>query len=340
MDEFSRRFARQTRFAPLGEAGQARLQSSRVLIVGCGALGGALAQSLHRSGVGELVLVDRDLVEESNLPRQVLFDAVHAQEAWPKVRAAAASLERGGGPTRIVTHAVHVDAENLPELAEGADLVLDGTDNLETRYLINDWCVRERKPWIYGGVVGSSGMVLAIQPENGPCLRCVFPQAAPAGSLETCESAGVLQPAVALVAAWQASLALHCLAGSPGLPQALMEFDVWQGRTRSLQVARDPDCPCCVRREFVHLESPVPHRAVRLCGRNTVQVRGSRGSTDLVRLEQQLRGVASSLVRNELLLRFATSEARITIFPDGRALIEGTEDIGRALALYDRYIAR
>lgn len=340
MSDFSRRFLRQERFAPLGAAGQARLGDSRVLLIGCGALGGALATSLVRSGVGAIRIVDRDLVEESNLPRQVLFDEQHAREHWPKVRAAAASLARIGGPTRIETQAVHVDAENLGDLAEDADLVLDGTDNLETRYLVNDYCVRERIPWVYGGVVGSGGMALAVLPGSGPCLRCVFPAPAPAGSLETCETAGVIQPAVALVAAMQAGMALRILSGQ-GLPAArLVELDAWEPRARTLQLARDPDCPACARAEFPFLESATPHRALRLCGRNTVQVRGSRGAMDLAVLEAQLRPIARSVLRNELLLRAEFEEARLTIFPDGRALVEGTEDIGRALALYDRYIAR
>jgi adenylyltransferase/sulfurtransferase len=340
MSEQSRRFLRQTRFAPLGAAGQARLEQSRVLLVGCGALGGALAMSLVRSGVGELVLVDRDLVEESNLPRQILFDEQHARESWPKVRAAAHTLARIGGPTRIESRALHLDADNLDELAQGVQLVLDGTDNLETRYLINDWCVRAGVPWVYGGVVGSGGMVLPVQPGSGPCLRCVFPKPPPAASLDTCETAGVLQPAVAMVAALQAGIALRLLCGAGAPAARLVELDVWEPRVRSLQLARDLDCPCCVRREFSMLEEAGEHRALRLCGRNTVQVRGSRGATDLTALEAQLKPIARSLVRNELLLRAEFEETRLTVFPDGRALVEGTEDIGRALALYDRYIAR
>lgn len=340
MEPSSRRFERQTRFAPLGRAGQERLESARVLIVGCGALGGALAQSLSRSGVGELVLVDRDLVEESNLPRQVLFDENHAREATPKVLAAAQTLSRIGGPTRLVTHAVHFDEQNAEELAEGCALVLDGTDNLATRYLVNDLCVASARPWIYAGVVGAGGLVLPVLPGRGPCLRCLFPEPAPAGTLETCESAGVLQPAVALVAALEAGLALRILAADANLVPELFELDAWEPRLRTLSVTRDPECPCCARGEFPFLEDAAPHRAVRLCGRNTVQVRGARGGTDLARVEHALAGVARSVQRNELLLRFEVEEGRITLFPDGRALVEGTEDVGRALALYDRYVGR
>ena len=340
MVESSRRFERQTRFAPLGKQGQQRLSDARVLLVGCGALGGALAQSLVRSGVGELVLVDRDLVEETNLPRQVLFDERHARESTPKVLAAAETLARIGGPTQVETHAVHFDEQNAEELAEDCDLVLDGTDNLATRYLVNDLCVESGRPWVYGGVVGSGGLVMAILPGKGPCLRCLFPEPAPQGSLETCETAGVLQPAVALVAALQAGLALRIL-GGPELAEAkLFELDVWEPRTRALTVGRDPNCPCCGKREFPFLHDAEPHRAVRLCGRNTVQVRGARGRTDLDQVARSLAGVARSVQQNELLLRFEVDEGRITLFPDGRALVEGTEDVGRALALYDRYLGR
>jgi len=340
MSDPARRFERQTRFAPLGKQGQQRLADARVLLVGCGALGGSLAQSLVRSGVGELVLVDRDVVEETNLPRQVLFDERHAREATPKVLAASETLARIGGPTRLETHATHFDEQNAEELAEDADLVLDGTDNLATRYLVNDLCVESGTPWIYAGVVGSGGLVLPVLPGRGPCLRCLFPEPAPQGSLETCESAGVLQPAVALVAALQAGLALRILAG-PGLEAVqLFELDAWEPRTRALSVERDPACPCCGKREFPFLHEAEPHRAVRLCGRNTVQVRGARGRTDLDLLARSLAGVARGLQRNELLLRFEVDEGRFTVFPDDHALVESTEDVGRALALYDRYLGR
>ena len=338
MGDFIRRFERQTRFAPLGRKGQARLEEARVLLVGCGALGGALAQSLARSGVGELVLGDRDLVEESNLPRQVLFDERHARESTLKVEAARETLARIGGPTRIETHALHLDEQNVEELAQDADLVLDGTDNLSTRYLLNDLCVERGVPWVYAGVLASGGLVLPVLPGRGPCLRCLFPEPAPSASLETCETAGVLQPAVALVAALQAGLALRILVEPEELVPELFELDAWEPRVRSLRLARDPECPCCARREFPFLHDAAPHRAVRLCGRNTVQVRGARRATDLPRLARALAGIASSIRQNELLLKFEVEENRFTVFPDGRALIEGTEDVGRALALYDRYV--
>ncbi|MCB9915432.1 MAG: ThiF family adenylyltransferase [Planctomycetes bacterium] len=336
-----RRFDRQVRFAPLGERGQQALEGSRVLLVGCGALGGVLAQALVRAGVGELVLVDRDVVEETNLPRQVLFDAAHAARGELKVVAACETLARVGGPTRLEPHAQHLDADNLEELAEGCDLVLDGTDNLGTRYLVNDWCVEQGVPWIYGGVVGSGGLVLPVLPGRGPCLRCLFDAPPPTGTLATCDTAGVLLPAVGAVASLQAGLALRLLGGAPDaapLVPALYELDVWTGEVRRLVLSRLEECACCGKREFPWLHAPLGRRATILCGRNTVQVRGNGSSPDLDRLGERLAGVARDLRRAGPILRFRVDEHVVTVFHDGRALIEGTDDVDRALAVYDRYV--
>lgn len=338
LSAFDKRFERQTRFGPLGRAGQARLESARVLVVGCGALGGALAQSLTRSGVGRLVIVDRDIVEESNLPRQVLFEERHAQARVEKAVAARETLARIGGPTVVEALVEHVDADNVERLVAGATLVVDGTDNLETRYLLNDVCVEQKLPWVYGGVVGSGGLVMPILPGTGPCLACLFPEPPPAGVLPTCETAGVLQPAVALVAALQAGLALRILAGTEPLTPKLYELDAWDGHLRELSVGRDPNCRCCAHGEFRFLHEPVTRRATSLCGRNTVQVRGTRVKPDLARLSTALAGVARDVRRQGAILRFTVDDERYTVFADGRALIEGTDDLERALALYDRYI--
>lgn len=332
------RFERQTRFAPLAVAGQERLARSSVLVVGCGALGGALAQSLVRSGVGRLVLVDRDVVELSNLPRQVLFDERHAFDQAPKVEAARETLARIGGPTRIEVHAEHVDADNIGELAQGCELLLDGTDNLSTRYLMNDFAVERGVPWIYAGVVAAHGLALAVRPGIGPCLRCLFPEPAPPGTLATCDTAGVLQPAVAAIAAVQAGLALRLLVEPEALAPRLIEIDVWNGEVRALSVERDPRCACCAQRQFPYLHERDPQRAVLLCGRNTVQVRGARAQPDLSSVAQRLDGVAQNLRRDGALLRFDVGRQRFTLFSDGRALIEGTDDVGQALALYDRFV--
>ena len=332
------RFDRQVRFAELGSEGQARLQEARVLLVGCGALGGFLAQHLARAGVGTLVLVDRDVVELSNLPRQVLFDERHAREGTPKVLACAETLARAGGPTRLETHATHLDADNLPTLAKDCDLILDGTDNLGTRYLLNDYSVRQRVPWIYAGVVGAAGLVMPILPGRGPCLRCVFRDPPPPGTLATCDTAGVISPAVGLIASMQAGLALRLLSGAPDPEVALLELDAWNGEVRRIRTRPDPDCPACGQGRFPWLDEPRAQRAVTLCGRNTVQVRGQGGNLDLDSLSEKLQGVASNVRRAGPILRFCVEEHQLTLFPDGRALVEGTEDTDRALALVDRYV--
>jgi adenylyltransferase/sulfurtransferase len=308
-----------------------------VLLVGCGALGGILAQTLTRAGVGELVLVDRDLVEETNLPRQVLFEDRHAEEGTLKVEAAAESLARIGGPTRLVPHATHLDADNIEDLAEGAALVLDGTDNLSTRYLINDYCVSSNVPWIYGGVVGAGGLVLAVLPGRGACLRCIFREPPPPGTLPTCDTAGVVLPAVGAVASMQAGLALRILAADEPEP-ALIELDVWNGDVRRVRAPRAKDCPCCGQRKFPYLDEETSRQAVVFCGRNTVQVRGRGPCPDLDGLARSIEGVATDIRRSGPLLRFDVDDLRLTLFPDGRALVEGTDDADRALAAFDRYV--
>ncbi|MEM9800622.1 MAG: ThiF family adenylyltransferase [Planctomycetota bacterium] len=334
------RFARQTRFAALGPKGQERLGEARVLVVGCGALGGVLAQWLARAGVGELVLVDRDVVEDSNLPRQVLFTERHAQEGVPKALASAESLAAIGGPTRVLPHAAHLDADLLLELGAGVDLVLDGTDNMATRYLVNDFAVREGIPWIYGGVVSSGGLVMPVLPDAGPCLRCVFPDPPPAGVLPTCESAGVIGPAVGAIASVQAGLALRILAGGEPVVPALVEIDVWAPSTRQLSVSRAPSCPCCGDRTFEFLEGAPETEAVTLCGRNTVQVlpRASGAPPSLDAIAAQLDRADVECLRSGPFLRFGADDHRFTLFPDGRCLVEGTEDTERALALVARWI--
>jgi adenylyltransferase/sulfurtransferase len=336
-----RRFERQVRFAPLGAAGQARLEASSVLVVGCGALGGALAQSLVRSGVGRVRVVDRDIVEETNLPRQVLFEPAHLGR--PKVEAALETLARIGGPSVVDGRALHVDTDTLPELARDVELVLDGTDNLSTRYLINDYAVERGIPWVYGGVVGGAGLVLPVLPGVGACLRCIFPEPAPPGALPTCDTAGVLQPAVAAIAALQAACALRLLSTPreerDRVPLRLVELDVWNLESHSLSAARDPDCPCCARREFPWLDAPAGAGAVSLCGRNTVQVRPQLAARpDLAEIARRLDGVVDELALHGGLLVFRSDGVRFTVFPDGRALLEGTSEIERARALYDRVL--
>ncbi|MCK6444806.1 MAG: ThiF family adenylyltransferase [Planctomycetes bacterium] len=343
-DGSARRFDRQQRFVGIGHDGQARLSAAQVLVVGCGALGGSLAQQLVRIGVGRLVLVDRDVVEWTNLPRQVLFTEAHAGAGAPKALAAAESLAAIGGPTRIDARSAHVDGDNLDELARGADLVLDGTDNLATRYLLNDWCVKHSVPWIYAGVVGASGLVLPVLPGRGACLACLFPEPPPAEHLPTCDTAGVVLPAVQAVTALQAGLAMRWLAsddaGRAAFEPWLVEVDAWRAEQRRVRATRDPECRTCVRREFRHLELGGERAAVVLCGRNTVQIRPARRAErlDFERVLANVGNSAKALERRASFARFDVEGFRVTLFADGRALIEGTDDPGRARAVYDRWI--
>lgn len=332
------RFDRQVRFHALGPQGQARLQAARVLLVGSGALGGVLAQSLVRAGVGQLVITDRDVVEESNLPRQVLFEDRHAQAATPKAVAAAETLARIGGPTQIEAHAVHVEATNLDELASGCDLVLDGTDNLTTRYLVNDWAVKSGTPWIYGGVVSSGGLVLPILPGRTACLRCVFPDPPPPGSLPTCDTAGVILPAVGAIASLQAGAAMRILSGDTDFVPKLMQLDVWTGAMLTLEAPKRPDCPACGQRTFAFLDAPSAREPIVFCGRNAVQVSASSRKPDLAQIAAHLEPLADEVQNLGVMLRAKVEGTTLTLFPDGRALIEGTTEIDRARALYDRYL--
>ena len=334
------RFARQTRFAPLGEEGQTALANARVLIVGCGALGGASAQWLVRAGVGYVTLVDRDIVEVTNLPRQALFSEHHATVGAPKAHAARETLRTVGGPTEIEAHALHLDAGVLTELGRDAHVIVDGTDNMRTRYLVNDYCVKRGIPWIYGGVVSGGGLVLAVLPGTGPCLRCVFRDPPAPGTLPTCDTAGVIGPAVGAIASMQAGLALRILGGREALEPGLIEIDVWSGEVRKLGVPRDPNCPTCGAHEFPFLDEADASDAVSLCGRNTVQVLPGRGAArpDPAALAAQLEEIGVDAHQIGPLLRFTADGHRFTLFPDGRTLVEGTEDTGRAMALVARFV--
>lgn len=337
------RFARQIGFAPLGAAGQVRLERARVLLVGCGATGGILAQALVRAGVGHLTLVDRDVVERSNLPRQVLFEEQHAAAGTPKALAAAETLARSGGPTRVEPVVAHVDGGNVASLAADAELVLDGTDNLPTRYLLNDLCVSRGLPWVYAGVVGGAGLVLPVLPGAGPCLRCLFPEAPPPGTLPTCDTAGVLLPAVGAVGMLAAGLALRILAAADPTDRPrprLLELDVWNGTTRALEAGADPDCPACGQGLFPFLEAGRSRTAATLCGRQTVQLPAGDRDLDLDGLAQRLAPLAQDLLSNPVFVRARVDELTLTVFRDGRALVEGTEDPDRAQALFDRLVGR
>ena len=333
------RYSRQERFAPVGKDGQRRIRESRVVIAGCGALGTAQAELLARAGVGFIRLVDRDYVEWSNLQRQLLFDEAGAAEGLPKAVAAARRLRAVNSGVAVEPAVADLTAANAEDLLGDAALILDGTDNFETRYLLNDFAVSARLPWIYGAAVGSYGIRMTVIPGRTACFRCVYPEP-PEGVQPTCETAGVLGPVTVTVAALQAGEALRILSGHGDEVQGgIATVDVWSGSVRQVSPpARDPVCPCCVQRRFTYLEGR--RRApVSLCGRNAVQIHERSRPVDLAELARQLKPVAVGDVRyNEFALRAAVEDCELTVFPDGRAIVKGTTDVGVARSLYARYL--
>jgi len=339
-----RRYSRQVLFAPLGEEGQRKLHDCRVLLVGCGALGSVLANTLVRAGLGFLRLADRDVVELDNLHRQVLFDEDDVKGSLPKAKAARRKLERINSVITVEAVVDDVNHANIGELADGMDLILDGTDNFETRFLINDLAVKTRRPWIYGACVGATGLSLPILPFETACLRCLFEEAPPPEMNATCETAGILGPVVSMVASHQAMEAIKILTGHlEVLDRRLLSFDAWTGRTARIDVRKafeQGDCPCCKRGQFVYLEGKRGSRTVTLCGRNAVQVLPGHGMVvDLAALAARLKPVAKGEPRfNPLLLKVLVDCYELTVFADGRALIKGTNKAEEARTVYARYL--
>jgi len=336
------RYSRQSRFGPLGEAGQRRLMASRVTICGCGALGTVLANHLVRAGVGYVRLVDRDFIETHNLQRQILFDEQDVADNLPKAEAAARKLRKINSTVTVEPVVTDIDHTNVLGLVADADLILDGTDNFEVRYLINDAAVKLGKPWIFGGVLGSEGQTMTIRPGVTPCLRCVIETSPPPGMTPTCETAGVLGPAVAVIASFEAVEALKLLSGATdALNTELIMVDVWDWTFRRLKVAGllgKVECPCCQRRQFDYLDGKVGSQSTTLCGRNAVQV-AARRPEPLVFEELAGRlGTLGEVRYNNYMLRFATEGHEFTVFPDGRAIIKGTNDVAKARTLYSQFL--
>lgn len=336
---FSQRYHRQTLFAPIGTEGQQKLADSRVLVVGCGALGAAHANLLARAGVGTLVLVDRDILEASNLQRQLLYDEAQVRARLPKAEAAKQRLQEINSSIRLEAHTLDLTADSIEALLENVDLVLDATDNFETRYLLNDACVKHGVPWIYGACVSSYGLSLTIRPGVTPCFRCVFEQAPAPGTSPTCDTAGVLGSIVTMVSSVQVTEAIKLLVGAEEqLRSGLLHMDVWQSRFQQLGMASPrPDCPTCGQHDFPYLEQS-GQSSTHLCGRNTVQIRPAPGTTiDLVQLEKQLQPLGNVL-RTPFLLTLQWEELELTVFPDGRTLVEGTNDLAVARSAVSKTI--
>lgn len=340
------RYSRQTRVPGIGKAGQERISKSRVVVCGCGALGTVLANHLVRAGVGFVRIVDRDFVEISNLQRQVLFDESDVISNMPKSVAAANKLRAVNSAIEIESVVADIDRTNILDLCSDVDLILDGTDNFEVRYLINDAAVKLGKPWVFGGAVGTEGQSMTIIPGETPCLRCVFEASPGPGEVGTCETAGVLGPAVAIVASYQAAEAIKILAGKKDtINKELVTFDLWINTNRRIKIARlleKRNCPCCKQQNFEWLEGEHGTQTTSLCGRNAVQVSHRvKNKLDFEGLAKQL-GVSGSVSFNKFLLKFQLTEAgndfEFTVFPDGRAIIKGTDDTDKARTLYAKYI--
>lgn len=337
------RYSRQMLFAPIGEAGQAKLLRSRIAIVGMGALGTVLANHMVRAGVGFVRLIDRDFVERSNLQRQMLYDEADAAASSPKAEAGAARLRATNSGVSIEPVVADLNVTNAEELLTDVQLILDGSDNFAVRFLINDVSVKHGIPWIYGGAVSSRGVSLTIVPGETPCLRCLFGQPPAQGTTETCDTAGVIGPLIHAVASHQATEALKLLVGAEAeRNRKMVHWDVWFNQFAGVDVskARRADCPCCGERRFEYLEADVQEDTIQsLCGRNSVQIQPSRPlKLALADWERRLAPVGR-VERNPFLLKLHLETGMtLVLFPDGRLIVQGTDDPVAAKSLYSRYI--
>lgn len=347
------RYQRQTIFPELGEEGQKQLLNATVVVVGCGATGTALSNLLARAGVGRLRIIDRDFIELNNLQRQTLFDEADIAAHLPKAEAATRKLQRVNSAIEIEGIVADVNPGNVLSLLQDATIVLDGTDNFTTRYLLNDACTHLAKPWIYSGVLASYGMTATLVPIGATqaipgertttgCLRCLLGAMPAPGTTATCDTAGVIGPGVALVTAVAAAEAMKLIIGRGELNKGLLHMDVWTHEYEQFTVGGPrPDCPVCADHHFEFLHAQAGATSSTLCGRNAVQIvvhNNGENRLDLAHLENQLKSVATHLARNDYLLRAKIDAYEFTIFPDNRAIIKGTEDEGIAKGLYARYI--
>jgi adenylyltransferase/sulfurtransferase len=333
------RYSRQILFAAIGAEGQRKLAAARVAIIGCGATGSALATLLGRAGIGTLRIIDRDFVEPSNLQRQSLFDEKDAAESLPKAIAAARKIAAFNSQIVVEPKVEDLVPANIEASLEGMSLLLDGTDNFETRYLINDYAIDRTLPWIYSAAVGSYAVTLNVVPRQTACLACIFPDS-PRGLVETCETSGILNSAVNFVASVAATEALKLLvagADAPHLRRTLLSFDLWTNEHAEISAAKPrPGCRACGDRDFIHLSGEArPH--ITLCGRNSVQIHERQRPIDFVEMDRRLQP-HGTVRHNDFVLKFWRDPYEMTLFPDGRAIIKGTTDTAVARSLYARYV--
>ena len=337
-DALDEKYSRQILFAGIGREGQTRLLASSAVIVGCGAIGAAAANLLVRAGVGRVRVVDRDFVEPSNLQRQTLFDEADAHAALPKAIAAERKLRSINSEVTVEGMIADVNSTNVIELLQGFNVILDGTDNFETRFLLNDAAMQLDQPWIYAAALASYGVTMTIRPGHTPCLACLLENGSGHGIDETCDTVGVIGPAVNLIASIQAAEAMKLLVGETGaLHGRLISCELWGGRFQSVAVERNPECRACVRRDFSYLRGTAQAR-VTMCGRDSVQIHEHGRKLDLAALRQRLACTIPEVRHNEFLLRFRVPPHEMTVFADGRAVVKGTRDAAVARSLYARYI--
>lgn len=336
----TRRYSRQALYSKIGEDGQAAIQRARVLVLGLGALGAASADILARAGVGRLRIVDRDVLELSNLQRQVLYSEADLQSGLPKAEAARQRLSAVNSDIDIEAQVKDVSADNISELLRGCDVVVDGTDNFPTRLLLNDACLEQKTPWIYCGVIGSSIHSFPILPGDGPCFRCYIGEAPSPGSVDTCDTAGVLGPAVLMAVSLSTTAALKIITGQrEALLRGLQMMDLWSGQFRRFGLKSDPDCRAC-QGHYDYLRGQKAETVARLCGRNAVQLSSSSQGIDLKALGQRLQP-QGQVSANAFLLRYQPREwpqGEITVFPDGRLIVKGTNDVSQARSVASRYL--
>jgi adenylyltransferase/sulfurtransferase len=347
------RYNRQMLWPQIGIEGQKKLKASRVLLVGCGALGTVLGNLLARAGVGHITIVDRDFIEITNLQRQVLFDHDDIDQNLPKSVAAQKKIARINPEIAVEAVVADVNHTNIEQYAAGKDLLLDGTDNFETRFLINDLSVKHNIPWIYGAVISASGLAMNILPNQSPCLRCIFETMPPPGMNPTCDTAGVLGPAVSVVSSWQAMEAIKLLTGNlADLSPYLFSFDLWDNRFQQLNIKKAKevaDCPCCKHKNYEYLSGKFASATTSLCGRNAIQIsmadRGPAAKIDFDQIAANLRNVGQATY-NKFMLKCPIVEGagerrkeyELTLFADGRAILKGTNDASVARALYSKYV--
>ncbi len=342
MDQSLERYSRQILFPCIGEERQRVLMNSSIVVVGCGALGTVSSSYLARVGIGNIIIIDRDYIEESNLQRQILFDEDDIVGNLPKAIAAQKKLEKINSNINISGIVTDINYSNIEKLTKGADVIIDGTDNFETRFLINDYCVKNNIPWIYGACIGSRGLMMNIIPSKTPCLRCVFETKPQMGSFSTCDTAGVIGPIAGIIASLQVTEAIKIIIQDyESINRTLFEIDVWNNKFKKIDVStlsETNSCPTCKLHNYEYLEAEDGAIVSFICGKNAVQIMaGNRGNLDLAQLAKRL-GTLTDVSHNAFMLKFKVKNNGFTVFPDGRAIITGTQDAGIAKNLYSKYL--